>query len=347
VQSPRWLVASFCLALLASIPASVAAQLPPASSTPASTADAGPASLAGKVVKEGAPVAGARVSLHQVTAKTSGMVGQATTDAGGSFSFRLPPPDTSGFNVFFVTVDHESVRYFGAPIHRGDAPAGYTVEVFDTASNVPGAVRISHRGVILLPETDGTWSVNELVRVVNTSRKTVVSAGGSPTFQFPVPQGATDFDATEGDVAAPELHLIGERAVFVGSLVPGARELFVRYRLPAEGRAVELSTIGATDTFDVFIPEGTANVTVTGLTSTHVTAVQNQRFVQYTGTGLPDKHSIRVAFATDGPPVSPVTAGLIVATLVLAAGAWLGYRNRDPLGTLGRTGRRTPGRAVS
>jgi hypothetical protein len=327
---PFFRVSSLCLALLAALAATAAyAQ--------------GGSTLAGRVLKEDAPLSHVPVSLHQVTAQSSGMIAQANTDAAGGFRFDLPPADTAGFNVFFVTVEHQGVRYFGAPVHRGEVPAGYSVEVFDTTSSLPGAIRVARRGVILFPETDGGWSANELIRVVNTGRKTLVPANGAPTWEFSLPAGATDFEVTEGDAAAPELRMMGERAGFVGSLTPGAREIFVRYRLPADQPAIELETIGATDTFDVFIPEGSAHVTVTGLPTTRVTTVESQRFVQYNGTDLPPNHRIRVEWAVAGPPIDPVVAALAVAVAILAVGAWLGYRNRDPLRALGPSRRQATG----
>lgn len=290
--------------------------------------------LVGRVVKEDVGVPGVEVSLHQVTAQRSGMIAQAPTAADGSFTFALPAADSAGFNVFFVTVEHQGVRYFGAPVHRGEVPAGYRVEVFDTTSALAGAVRMARRGVILFPETEGGWSANELIRVVNTGRRTLVPAAGAPVWEFPLPEGATDFEVTEGDAANPELQVMGQRALFIGSLTPGPRELFVRYRLPADLPHIELTTLGAVDTLDVFIPEGAAQATVTGLADTRITSVENQRFVQYTGTNLPSGHLIRVAWAASGPPVDPVVAGLVVAIAILAVGSWLAFRNRDPAHSL-------------
>ena len=310
---------SVCLALLGALAGSSA------------SAQSG-TTLAGRVVKDGTPVAGAEVALHQVTAQQSGQIGLATTGAGGSFAFALPPADTASFNVFFVTVEHLGVRYFGAPVHRGEVPPTYDVQVFDTASALPGAVRIARRSAILFPETDGSWSANELIRVVNSGGRTIVAEPTSPSFDFALPEGATDFQVTEGDVASEDLTLVGQRAVFVGELIPGARELFIRYRLPGGQTAVELSTSGATDTFDVFIPEASATATVTGLGTTRVTTVENERFVQYTGTDLPPDHLIRIAWTSSGPPVDPVLTALAVAGVILAAGAWLAFRNRDSLG---------------
>ena len=300
--------------------------------------------LGGRVVKDGAPLPGTGVALHQVTAARSGMIAEATTGPGGSFSFPLPPADTASFNVFFVTVDHLGVRYFGAPVHRGEVPAAYDVEVFDTTSAAAGTVRISRRSAILFPETDGSWSANELIRVVNGARKTLVGGPTSPSFGFSLPEGATDFQVTEGDVASQDLTLVGQQAVFVGNLIPGARELFIRYRLPAEQTAVEMQTSGVTDTFDVFIPEASATATVTGLATTRVTTVENERFVQYTGTDLPADHVIRIAWSATGPPVSPVVAALVVTALILAVGAWLAVRNRDRLGPVAPL-RREPARS--
>jgi hypothetical protein len=323
-------ISSVCLALLGALAGSSA------------YAQSG-STLSGRVVKDGAPLAGSEVALHQVTAARSGMIGQTTTGPGGSFAFALPPADTASFNVFFVTVDHLGVRYFGAPVHRGEIPATYDVAVFDTTSALPGAVRVSRRSAILFPETDGSWSANELVRVVNNGGKTIIAGPTAPSFGFSLPEGATDFEVTEGDVASQDLTLVGRQAVFVGNLIPGPRELFIRYRLPGDQSAVEIQTSGVTDTFDVFIPEAFATATVRGLATTRVTTVENERFVQYTGTDLPAEHVIRIAWSATGPPVSPVAAALVVVAVVLAVGAWLAYRNRDGFGAAGPIRRQPAG----
>lgn len=284
--------------------------------------------LAGRVVKNGAPVSGVAVTLHHVSAQASGAVGEQASGADGAFAFRLPPPDTSAFNVYFVSVDHLGVRYFGEAVHRNEVPATYDVAVYDTASSVPGAVRLSRRYLVLLQETDGSWSANEAIKATNASDRSLVSASGAPTWEFRIPEGATDFEVTEGLVAEGELQLMGDRALFMGSLPPGSREVVVRYRLPADGRDVEIPTVTDTDTFYVFVPEGVGDVRITGLSSTQIVPVDDQRFVRYGGTDIAPGQVVALSWKSGAPPADPVIAGVLAAVVVLGAGGWMAARNR-------------------
>jgi hypothetical protein len=106
---------------------------------------------------EDRPLPGIPVTLHRVTPSQSGPLDQQVSGADGSFRFALPPADTAEFEVFFATAEYATVRYFGEPIHRGAAVVDYAVEVFDTASALPGAVRVARRDLVLLrrPRGDG------------------------------------------------------------------------------------------------------------------------------------------------------------------------------------------------
>ena len=295
----------------------------------ASSQSPGPSStLTGRVVKEGAPVPGLAVTLHQVTSSRSGAVSERTTGPDGSFSFELPPPDTTAFNVFFASVDYESVRYFGEAVHRNEVPARYEVVVYDTASALPGAVRVTRRYVVLLQETDGSWTANEAIRATNTADRTLVSARGEATWEFALPEGVSDFEVTEGLIGEGELQLMGDRALFLGSLPPGDRELVLRYRLPADGSDVQLTALSPTDTLYVFVPEAAGGVRVSGLASTLIVPVDNQRFIRYGATDLAAGQSVELSWEAGGPPADPVIAGVAAALVVLGVGSWLALRNR-------------------
>jgi len=306
------------LALTGALPSVSASQTAAASGT-----------LVGRVLKEGTPIGGAVVTLHQVTPRSSGVVSRQETAAEGRFRFALPPRDTSRFTVFFTTVDYQSVRYFGMPVHPGEVTPDYTVEVFDTTSSLPGAISLARRDLILLPEAEGGWTVNEVVRIVNRGRKTLVSSRGMPTWQFPIPDGAVEFQAGEGEGDASGVQLMGSRVLVTGSLIPGARELLLRYRLPASLKRADLPLPTAADTLNVFVRQPSPEVTVAGLASTRTVEFENERFVQYGGTALRTGTVVRIAWTRGGLPVHPALAGVAAALLVLAAGSWAAYRNRN------------------
>jgi hypothetical protein len=330
------LLVGLVLGSTAALSAQAAPEAPPASGAAAGV-------LTGRILKYGAGVPAAEVTLHQVTPQASGVASVQTTGPDGGFRFDLPPAaDPAGFNVFFVTVDYLGVRYFGEPVHANQPPPGYAVQVYDTTAAVPGAVHVGRRDIILFPETDGSWSANELIRAVNETERTFVSQGGEPTWEFVLPEGALDFEVTEGMAGPDELRVVGERVVFVGSLPPGTRELFVRYRLGGNQTSMSLATVGRTDTLSVYLPEQTPGVRVSGLMSTQVITADGERFVRYSSTDLGAGHAIGVTWRSTRPPVDPVWAALAVAIAILAAGTWLALRNAGRPALTGREAYRAP-----
>ncbi len=288
-----------------------------------------PRSLSGAVLLGDRPVPQVPVTLHRVTPDASGPVAGGVTGQDGAFAFSLPPADSAAFEVFFVTAEYLSVRYFGQPVHGGAAPAGYAVAVFDTTSALPGAVRVPRRDIVLIPETEGGWEANEIIRLHNGADRTLVSRGGLPVWEMELPEGITDFQAGEGDLAAMEVTQMGNRAMLNASLVPGDRELFLRYRIPISLENVALPIGTATDTFNVFVGQPSTAVEVAGLETTKVVEVQGERFVQYGTTDLAVGDEVALRWdAPASPPVAPEIAGSAAALVVLLIGSWIALRAR-------------------
>jgi hypothetical protein len=308
---------------LASRPA--AAQLPDSAPAAART---GPRVLNGRVLKKGVPVAGASVTLHRVTSAASGPVSTVASADDGGFRFTLPPADT-GFSVFFTTVDYLTVRYFGPPVHTDEAGAGYQVAVYDTTSSLPGAVKTARRDVVLMPQNDGGWEVDEVIRVRNTGDLSLVASPGSHTWEFQLPTSAVDFEAGEGDVAPDQLRLVGDRVFLLASLVPGDREIFVRYRLPA-GAESAITLPDGVDTMNVFVRQPSPEITVAPLVARPPVAVEGENFLQFSGTNLQPGTKLALAWVSPTRfPISPVTAGIGAAVLLLALGTAAAVRNRN------------------
>lgn len=299
-----------------------------ASRPQAAAAQAADRVLTGHVLKKGEPVAGAAVTLHRVTSAASGPIATASSGSDGGFTFRLPPADT-GFAVFFTTVDYLTVRYFGPPLHRDEASSGYQVTVYDTVSALPGAVRTARRDVVLLPQNDGGWEVDEVLRVRNTADRSLVPGPGKSAWEFQLPAEAVDFEAGEGDVAPDQIRRVGDRVFLLASLVPGDREVFVRYRLPA---GADLDSIGlkdGVDTMNVFVRQPAPEVTIAPLVAKPPVTVQGESFLQFTGTDL--KPGTTLALSWTSPtklPFSPLVAGIGTAIVVLALGTAAAVRNR-------------------
>jgi hypothetical protein len=286
--------------------------------------------MVGRVVKGADGVPGVPVTIHRVTQDSSGVVAQLRSDPSGTFRFTLPPVDTTaGFAVFFATADYQAVRYFGAPLHRDEPRTDYRVVVYDTTSEAAAAqsIRTVRRDLVMLPTSDGGWEVNEVVRLRNTGDRTLVSASGMPTWGFHIPAAATDFEAGEGEAQGGEVSRMGDRVLVLASLVPGDRELFVRYRLPGDAER-ELSVAGPADTLNVFVRQPAAPLTVQGATRTQEVEAQGERFMQYGALGLAEGASLRVSWSGTGPPVDPIVAAVALTLLLLAGGSWAALRGR-------------------
>lgn len=287
----------------------------------------GSQSLPGRVVLDGAGVADVEVSLHRVTPDSSGIQATSRTAGDGSFEFPLSTPDTAGFTVYFVTADHLTVRYFGAPVHPGDSPAEYLVAVRDTTSAGGDAVRIARRDVVLVPHADGGWEANEVVRVRNVGSRTVVSRGGMPTWAMDIPAGVEEFEAGAGDLPTEQIQRMGDRVLLVAPIVPGDREIFLRYRIPGN-TAAELASGGAMDSLNLFVQQPAPRLTVTGLRPVEVVTVEGRRYLQLSGADLAPDARLRMEWESSAPPVDPVWAGVGAAVFLVLVGAGAAVWNR-------------------
>src|SRR5690606_9720451 len=136
------------------------------------------------------------------------------------------------------------------------------------------------------PQNGGGWEVDEVLRVRNTSDRSLVPGPGKSSWEFQLPAAAIDFEAGEGDVAPDQIRRVGDRVFLLASLVPGDREVFVRYRLPA---SADLDSIGLTDgvdTMNVFVRQPAPKVTIAPLAAKPPVTVQGESFLQFTGTDL-------------------------------------------------------------
>lgn len=320
------------LSLMHLFVAALAAALSFSSAAPAQT------TLAGRVVKDGAGVAGAPVELHRVARDTSGLIARTQSGPDGRFTFAVPPADTAGFNVVFATAMVEGVRYFGPALHPGDPGTGYQVVAFDTTSarSAIDSLRVSRRDVILVAGQRGGWEVAEVVRVENPLTRTVVGEGGKPVFGLPIPPGATDFQTDDptmsesGGADRPrDLLLMGGRVVATVPLTPGGRDFFFRYRMPAGTGTLALPLSGRTDTLALYVRQPAPGVSVQGLPKGEPFTAEGEQFLRYTGTALPADAKVSVRWrGHGGAPVDPRLAAGVVTALVLAVGAWFALRRR-------------------
>lgn len=286
--------------------------------------------LEGRVVLDGRPVAGAEVTLHRVTRDTAGVLAQRRSHTDGTFSFPLPAADAAAFQVFFTTVDHLGVRHFGPAVHPGEMPGRYHVELHDTAVVSAGEspARVVQRDLVVMQDERGGWEVNEIVRLENPGDRTLVAEPGSAVAEFLVPAGVEDFGVGEPDEEAGDMLRMGERVLLLSPLLPGTREVFVRYRIPRTPSNITLPLQGSLGSVNLFVRQPAAELTVRGLEPAGLTQAEGERFLRFSGSaGGPVELSWaapRLPFAT------PITIGVVALALLLAAGLVFALRRPPP-----------------
>jgi len=287
----------------------------------------------GRVLKADAAVAGVEVELHRVTREGGGVLERTTTDGSGAFRIDLPPTDTaSGFTVYFATADYLGVRYFGPPLHPGEARDAYSIAVFDTvaAASAPVPIRIIHRDMVLLPEQLGGWEVNEILQIVNPGAVTLVAPTGMPTWEFKIPEEAFAFEVGEGGSESTGIVRMGERVIISEPLVPGVREVFIRYRVPGSLSEFAIPVTASTSTFNLLIAQPAPDVVATGFGDPEPFEADGRAFAAYRAAGLEPGAALGLAWEPTGPPVDPRMAALAVAAILLLVGAGAALRRRGP-----------------
>jgi len=301
-----------------------------------SAGPAGAQRLQGRVLRGDRPVPGVPVELHRVTRAASGVVQQGVSGADGSFTFTLPPPDSSGFTVLFATAYHQGVRYFGTPLHSSESLAGYSVQVYDTVTVARGAapVRVSRRDVIVFPDADGGAEVDEIVQVQNVGDRTVVGDGGMPVWEFLLPDSAGAFEVGDGQISPQSVKRMGNRVLVSGPLPPGRHELFLRYRLPRRAKRTTFPVAAATDSMNLFVRQPAVEARVEGLGGGQVVEAEKEKFLRFSGAALDGKRPVVLALRNpSAPPVDPRAAAAGVTGLLLAVGAVVAARRRQGAGS--------------
>lgn len=291
--------------------------------------------LEGRVVRSPGDTVGvleATVVLHLVTPDTAGEIATTRSGPGGAFAFDLPTvPDPVGRgDVYFASVDHQGILYFGPAIHQAvqlDTP--YLIEVHDTIVAPPEgyALPIEIRYVVLQPEEDGWW-VTDLFQVENPGETTIVAAEDGVIWSYPLAAGAWSVEVGASDVPSDAI-VVKDGVLRVSAPIPpGTRQYMVRYRL--EDLRLDLSLPGRVHQLELLVPEPAPPLSVQGLMANP--SVEMQPGVTYRRFSAMDLQDGRVIVLPGLESwAMPMEWMAVILTLILAAGAlWAVQRRPAP-----------------
>ncbi len=268
------------------------------------------------------------VVLHHITGGTqAGELDSVRVGEGGAFSFALPNvPDPARSDIFFVSVRHDGVLYFGPAITRAaELDSVYEVHAYDTllAPLEGAAVAMQSRSLFLEPDSGGAWRVTDLFELRNDRQRTIVARPGGRTWSYPLPAEARDVMAGDGEMSLDAASFEDGAVVVRAALPPGERLFVVRYRL--DSPYVSVPTPGLTETLDVLVREPVPPLEVENLGAMdRIELEPGSTFRRYTGDDVSDASVRLVATEDAGPP--PVRWAAVVLAMALTIAGLVALR---------------------
>jgi hypothetical protein len=304
-----------------------------------SPAQQGVREVRGRVMRAGPaeprPLPGVWVTLHRVTTVHSGALDSVRTDAAGRYAFRYTAVAADSAAIFFASSTYAGIAYLTDRL-EGRVVAGDAAElmVFDTTS-APVPIHLRGRHVIVTaPDSTGTRLVMEVFELSNDTTVTLVpGAANRATFQAPLPDGATDARAGDGDISPRSVTFGDGQARVSAPIAPGIKQFSFSYRLPGKQRSLHIAVPAATPVLEVLIEDAAGSAVGGRLRSVPPTAMEGRSFKRFLAQDVAANSPIVIDAPTRGGPV----VGIRTAIIMVAVGALLllmlsrGFVRRSPL----------------
>jgi hypothetical protein len=275
--------------------------------------------LEGSVLVGDSAMRSGTVVLHRVSDAQQGEIDSTRVTSEGRFSMRLPGLPNPVLNeIYFASVRHQGVMYFGTPITQAiDLDSAYVIQAWDTllapAEGMP--ISLGGRALFVDPQAEG-WTVTDAFTLQNDSTRTLVARPGGMVWSYPLPATATEVITGEGDLATDVTYESG-RVVVHGPLAPGERMFVVRYTLAS--LETSIPTPGTTTSFDILVREPAPPLDVAGLEAVASVELEGGgTYRRYSGDNVTSP-SVDVALGEEvGPP--PVQWIAVILAVILGVG---------------------------
>lgn len=286
--------------------------------------------LQGEVLRSSQPVSRIMVTLHQVSPQSAGQVDSTLTGEAGRFAFVLPTvpgSDPEGGDVYFASVRHDGVLYFGQALNQtAQLDSLYRIEVYDTVSAPPEGrdFPIVARN-LLLEEVEDGWTVVDLFRIQNEGERTVVAREGGIVWSHSLPESARDFQPGESDLA-PDAVVFGDGEIRVSSPTPpGERTYLMRYHLPELPFTIPVSE--GTQRIEMLVREPAPPLSISGLQQLEPVSIEPESSYRRFAAAEPTGKDIEISEGEEGG-MGQVAWFAVILGLVLAAGAVYAVQRR-------------------
>jgi hypothetical protein len=282
--------------------------------------------LEGTAFVGGEPMSDGTVVLHHLSDGTQGDLDSVSVDSDGAFAFDLPNvPDRARSDIFFASVRHHGVLYFGPAITTAiRLDSVYEIQAYDTLSAPESGmvIPLQTRSIFFEPDSAG-WRVTDLFQLRNDSPHTIVARPGGRVWAHPLPASAREVTTGEGEVAFDAASYEGGELVVRAALPPGERLFVVRYRM--DSVAIAIPNVGTPETFDVLVREPAPPLEVEGLDSSdRVELEAGSTYMRFSGSDV-SAPMVRILVTEEvGPP--PVHWVAVILAMTLALGGLVALR---------------------
>lgn len=323
-------IARVALLLTALVPAALTALVPAALTAlvPAalSAQEARP-QLEGRAFLGDSVMARGTVVLHHLARGTQGELDSLELGEDGSFRFALPNlPDPALNDIFFASVRHDGVLYFGPMITReAQLDSAYEVHAYDTllAPSEGLPVALQSRSIFFEPDS-AEWRVTDLFELRNDEARTIVARPGGYVWRHPMPDGVREVEAGEGELAADAAQFLNGEIVARAALPPGGRLFVVRYRV--DSPLLSLPVQPGTERLDVLVREPAPPIAIDGLDMMERQEFEEgSTYLRFAGANLPGPTVTIVETAEARPP--PVQWAAVLLALVLTGAGLVALRS--------------------
>jgi len=277
------------------------------------------------------------VVLHHLSMDGEGEVDSTAIGRDGSFRLRLPNvPDPARQDVFFASIRHDGVLYFGNPVTVAvQLDTTYVIQAFDTLIAPEGGfpLVLQQRNIFLEPDGE-LWHVTDLFQVVNPETRTVVTREPGVVWRHPLPEGASGFTLGQSEVSPDATTFEEGDLVLRAPVSPGERLVVVRYTL--DDPYVTFPTPIETGQFELLIREPAPLMDVGELTFVENTELEpGTTYRRFNTSGL---QAPSVALVAVDPPFEPPIewAALLLALFLGAVGVFAVRRGAAEGASAGR-----------
>ncbi len=264
------------------------------------------------------------VVLHHLSDGEQGQLDSASVGPLGTFSFPLPrAPQAGRGDVYFASVRHEGVLYFGPAVTEpAQLDSAYVVVTYDTlvAPARGASVPVQSRSVFFEPDTVG-WRVTELFQLRNDEDRTLVTRADGAVWRHPLPAEALDVSTGEGELSFAAAEYEDGDLVVRTPVPPGERIFVVRYRLAELG--VAIPNAHPVEAFDLLVREPAPPVDVPGLERIDRVELEvGSTYVRFGGADV-DLRELRIVESEVSEPPRTEWVAFFLALVLGAAGLFV------------------------